>query len=611
MPNPIVECVPNFSEGRDRALLEKITNAIAAVPGVSLLDVDPGANTNRTVVTFVGSPEAVAEGAFQGVAKAAELIDMRRHHGEHPRMGATDVVPFVPVADITMEECAEIARRVGRRIGEELGISVYLYEHAASRPERRNLSRVRSGEYEGMAEKLKDPAWKPDYGPADLNERAGVTAVGAREFLIAYNIDLNTTDRRYANEIAYTLRERGRWKRTGNTEPFYYKGEIVRFSSDGRYPCGPCDFVGDSFEELEAHYRDVHGGDLRARYEGLEIDPERPTGPVFDDGLFKDVKAIGWVIEEYGRAQISINLTNYKVSAPHEVLEAAREEAGKRGIVVTGSELVGLVPYDAIDRAARFYLRRMMKSTGIPVPDRMETAIQSMGLRDVAPFDPAEKVLALPKVEGPLVRRTTYDFVDEVSRDTPAPGGGSVAALAGALGGALASMVANLSVGKGSFDEHYDALCSIAERAQVVKDALVRGVDEDTQAFDAVLEGMRMPQDTEEERTARTRAIQKGYKEATSVPLATAERCLQAMKLCREMAELASEQMISDVGTGVHLAHAGLRGAAYNVRINLPHITEDAFAAEVRERLSALLAEAEEVAVKVEERVEAALGGAS
>ncbi len=230
MPNPIVECVPNFSEGRDQALLEKITNAIAAVPGVTLLDVDPGANTNRTVVTFVGPPDAVAEGAFQGVAKAAELIDMRRHHGEHPRMGATDVVPFVPVSDITMEECAEIARRVGRRIGEELGISVYLYEHAASRPERRNLSRVRSGQYEGMSEKLKDPEWKPDFGPTELNARAGVTAVGAREFLIAYNVDLNTTDRRYANEIAYTLRERGRWKRTGNTDPFYYKGEIVRFA---------------------------------------------------------------------------------------------------------------------------------------------------------------------------------------------------------------------------------------------------------------------------------------------------------------------------------------------------------------------------------------------
>ncbi len=609
MSQPIVECVPNFSEGRDQAVLDEITRAIEAVSGVTLLDVDPGANTNRTVVTFVGPPEAVEEAAFQGVARAAQLIDMRRHHGEHPRMGATDVVPFVPVSDITMDECAEIARRVGRRIGDELGISVYLYEHAASRPERRNLSRVRAGEYEGMAEKLEDPEWKPDFGPTELNAKAGVTAVGAREFLIAYNVDLNTTDRRYANEIAYTLRERGRWKRTGNTAPFYYKGDVVRFASDGRYPCGPCDFVGDSFEELERHYREAHGGDLRARYRGLEIDPEHPSGPVFDDGMFKDVKAIGWVIEDYGRAQISMNLTNYKVSAPHEVLEAAREEARKRGIGVTGSELVGLVPYEAMRLAARYYLRRMMKSTGIPVPDLMETAIQSMGLRDVAPFDPNEKVLAIPTVEGPLVLRSTYDFVDEVSRDTPAPGGGSVAALAGSLGGALASMVANLSVGKGSFDEHYETLCSIAERAQEVKDALVRAVDEDTRAFDAVLAGMRMPQDSAEEKAERSRAIQAGYKVATSVPLETAQRCLEAMRLCREMGVLASEQMISDVGTGVHLAHAGLKGAIYNVRINLPHITDEDFRSEVLGKLDALLTEGDEVARAVEARVEDALSG--
>ncbi len=609
MPQPIVECVPNFSEGRDEGLLREITNAIETVSGVRLLDVDPGANTNRTVVTFVGSPEAVEEAALRGVARAAELIDMRHHHGEHPRMGATDVVPFVPVSGVTMEECAEIARRVGRRIGEDLGISVYLYEHAASRPERRNLSRVRSGEYEGMAEKLKDPEWKPDFGPVELNPRAGVTAVGAREFLIAYNIDLNTTDRRYANEIAYMLRERGRWKRTGNIEPFYYKGDIVRFPSDGRYPCGPCDFVADSFEELEAHYREAHGGNLRERYRALDIDPEHPSGPVFDDGRFQDVKAIGWVIEDYGRAQISMNLTNYNVSPPHEVLEAAREEARKRGIGITGSELVGLVPYDAMRNAARYYLRRMMKSTGLPVPDLMETAIQSMGLRDVAPFDPKEKVLALPAVEGPLVLRPTYGFVDEVSRDTPAPGGGSVAALAGSLGGALASMVANLSVGKGSFDPLYETLCSVAERAQEVKDALVRAVDEDTRAFDAVLAGMRMPQDSAEEKAERTRAIQAGYREATSVPLSTAERCLEAMKLCGEMAAIASEQMISDVGTGVLLAHAGLKGAVYNVRINLPHITDEGFRGEVAGKLDVLLTEGDAVAREVEARVEEVLVG--
>jgi len=607
MAQPVVECVPNFSEGRNAAVIKEITDAIEAVSGVRLLDVDPGANTNRTVVTFVGSPEAVEEAAFRAVARAAQLIDMREHHGEHPRMGATDVVPFVPVADITMEECAEIARRVGKRIGEELGISVFLYEHAASRPERRNLARVRSGEYEGMAEKLKDPEWKPDFGPDALNPRAGVTAVGAREFLIAYNVNLNTTDRRYANDIAYALRERGRWKRIGRTEPFYYKGQIVRFPSDGRYPCGPCDFVGASFEELETHYREVHGGDLRARYASLDIDPEHPSGPVFDDGMFRDVKAIGWVIEDYGRAQISMNLTNYKVSPPHVVLEAAREEARKRGVVVTGSELVGVIPYDAIRQAGLFYLGRMMKSTGIPAADVVEAAVQSMGLRDVAPFDLEEKVLALPNVEGPLVLRPTHDFVDEVSRDTPAPGGGSVAALAGALGGALAAMVANLSVGKAEFDDRYADLCALAERAQVVKDDLIRAVDEDTRAFDAVLAGMRMSQDTDQERQERARAIQAGYRSATLVPLTTAERCLEAMELCRDMAGMASPQMISDVGTGALMGHAGLRAAAYNVRINLPHIEDEGFRTEIGRKVDGLLAEAVQIAAQVEERVEAAL----
>lgn len=608
MEQRIVECVPNFSEGRNPAVIKEITDAIEAVAGIRLLDVDPGANTNRTVVTFVGEPEAVEEAAFRAVARAAQVIDMRHHKGEHPRMGATDVLPFVPVSGVTMEECAEMARRVGRRIGEELRIPVYLYEHAASRPERRNLATVRAGEYEGMAEKLKDPEWAPDFGPAEVNASAGVTAVGAREFLIAYNINLNSTDRRYANDIAYVLRERGRWKRTGNTEPFYYKGDVVTFPGDGTYPCGPCDFVGGSFEELEAHYRQEHGGDLRARYASLGIDPDDPSGKVFTDGLFKDVKAIGWVIEEYNRAQISMNLTNYKVSPPHEVLEAAREEARKRGIVLTGSELVGLIPYDAMRRAGLFYRRRMMKSTGIPVPDLMATAVQSMGLDDLSPFDVEEKVLGLPAVDGPLVNRKTYDFVDEVSRDTPAPGGGSVAALAGSLAAALASMVANLSVGRGEFDAKYDDLCALAEKAQEVKDALIRAVDADTRAFDSVLAGMRMPQDTEEERAARAAAIQDGYKTATLVPLGTAEACLEAMRLCAEMAALAPSEMISDVGTGALLGHAGLKAAAYNVRINLPNIQDEGFHAEVRERLDGLFAQADAYAREVEAKVEEALG---
>lgn len=604
----IVECVPNFSEGRDEGIIKEITDTIETVAGVQLLDVDPGADTNRTVVTFVGSPEDAAEAAFRAVERAAQLIDMRRQHGSHPRFGATDVVPFVPVSGVTMDDCVEIAQQVGSRIGEELGIPVYLYEHAASRPERRNLSRVRAGEYEGLEEKLADPEWQPDFGPATFNARAGVTAVGAREFLIAYNIDLNTTERKYANEIAYALRERGRWKRTGNTEPFYYKGEIVRFPEDGTYPCGPCDFVGDSFEALEKHYAEEHDGDLRARYEALGIDPESPSGPVFADGRFKDVKAIGWVVDDYHRAQISINLNNYKVSPAHEVLEAAREEAIKRGIVVTGSEIVGVVPYEAMRQSAVFYLRRMRKSTGIPVPDLVETAIQSLGLRDVAPFETEEKVLGMPKVDGPLVQRPTFDFVDEVSRDSPAPGGGSVAALAGALGGALAAMVANLSASKGEFDDQYETLCEIADKGQALKDALVRGVDEDTAAFDKVLEAMRLPRDTEAEREERARLMQEGYKVATRVPLGTVEQCRDALRLCAEIAPIADPNMVSDVGTGSLLAHAGAQAAAYNVRINLPHITDEDFEDEMRAALSGLLQECGELAAAVAAEVEQALG---
>ena len=600
----IVECVPNFSEGRDEALIRQITDVVEGVSGVTLLDVDPGADTNRTVVTFIGSPETIGEAAFRAVKRASELIDMREHHGAHPRFGATDVVPFVPVSGVSMEDCVEIARQVGRRIGEELGIPVYLYEHAASQPERRNLAAVRAGEYEGLEAKLADPEWIPDFGPAEFHATAGATAVGAREFLIAYNINLNTTDRRYATEIAYELRERGRWKRSGNIEPFYYKGKVVRFPEDGTYPCGNCDFAGSSFEELADHHTETHGGDLAERYASIPIDPDSPSGPVFKDGRFRFLKGLGWVIEEYNRAQISLNLTNYKVSPPHEVLEAAREEALNRGIVVTGSEVVGVIPYEAMKWAAHFYLRRMRRSTGLPVHDLMETAVGSMGLREVTGFDVEDRVLGLPTLEGPLVLRPTFDFVDEVSRDTPAPGGGSVASLAGALGGALTAMVANLSVPLGEFDRHYDTLSSIAERAQELKDALVRGVDEDTRAFDSVIEAMRMPKDTEEEREARAGAMREGYKAATRVPLANVELCVEVLRLCAEIAPLASPQMISDVGTAALLADAGARSAAYNVRINLPETGDESFAGEMRGAVEALLTESAELTGAVTATVE-------
>lgn len=602
--NPIIECVPNFSEGRDPAVIRQITEAIESVRGVTLLDVDPGESTNRTVVTFVGAPEAVAEAAFRAAQKAQALIDMSRHCGEHARFGAMDVCPFVPVAGATMDDCVEIARRVGRRIGEELGIPVYLYEHAASRPERRNLADVRAGEYEGLAEKLAQPDWTPDFGPAEFNARSGAVAVGAREFLIAYNINLNTTDRRYANEIAYELRERGRWMRSGNTEPFYYKGEVVHFA-EGHYPDGNSDFVADSFGALAEHYREHTGGDLHERYRRLGMDPENLAGrPVYKDGLFTHLKGIGWVVEAYQCAQVSLNLTNYKVSSPHEVFEAARELGRQRGIVVTGSEIVGVVPFEAMREAGIFYLRRMHKSTGVPAQDLVTTAVQSMGLDDVAAFDPGKKVIGMPEPSGPLARMSVTGFVDEVSRDTPAPGGGSIAALAGALGAALASMVANLTVGKAEFDDRYEALCALAERAQAVKDDLVRAIDADTDAFNEVIAGLRMPKDTAEQVAERSRAIQAGYRSAAEVPLRSARLCREVIGLCREAADIGNQAVMSDAGVGALMALAGLQGAIHNVRINLPHTGDEAFIERLEAEVESLLADARALCDGIQDTVE-------
>jgi len=603
----IVECVPNFSEGRDRQVIKQITDQVESVQGVQLLDVDPGESTNRTVVTFIGSPGAVAEAAFRAIAKAADVIDMTRQHGAHPRLGATDVVPFVPVAGVSMDDCVELAKKVGQRVGDELGIPVYLYEYAATRPERRNLATIRHGEYEGLAKKLKDPEWKPDFGPAKFNPKSGATVIGAREFLIAYNININTTDRRYANDIAYELRERGRWKRVGNTSPFYYKGKVVYFEKD-KFPCGNCDFTGKTFDELAAHYKEAHGGDLYQRYANIGLDVNHLEGkPVYKDGLFTHVKAIGWVVEDYHRAQISINLTNYKITPPQKVLEAARELARQRGIVASGSEIVGLVPFDAMRLAGTFYLRRMLKSTGIPSRDLVETAVQSLGLRDVTEFDIDKKVIGMPKQDGTLVNMKVVDFVDEVSRDTPAPGGGSIAALAGSLSAALASMVANLSVGKGKFDAQYDDLCDLAEQAQRVKDELVRAVDADTEAFNVVIEAMRMPKDTPEQQQVRAEAMREGYKSAARVPLRTAELCREALDLCLRAAKIGNTAMMSDAGVGALMALAGVQGAIYNVRINLPHTKDEAFIAEMSSTLQNLLEDAKATCDAVQQEVEVAL----
>jgi glutamate formiminotransferase/formiminotetrahydrofolate cyclodeaminase len=604
----LVECVPNFSEGRNATVIRSITAEIEAVRGVTLLDVDPGEDTNRTVVTFVGAPEAVAEAAFRAGRRAAETIDMTKHHGSHARMGAMDVCPFVPVAGITMADCVALARETGRRIG-ELGIPVYLYEQAASSPVRRNLAAVRAGEYEGLERKLADPVWRPDFGPARHNPRTGAYIIGAREFLIAYNINLATTDKRYADDIAYNLRERGRHKRSGNIAPFYYKGDAVVFTRD-RFPCGACDHVEKSWDALAAHYRVAHGKDLAARYAALGYPAGGVEGkPVYADGRFLQVKAVGWVVEKYRRAQISINLTDFKVAPAHAVLEAAREEGAKRGIAVTGSEIVGVVPFDAMLESGHYYLRRMQKSTGLPVGDVIETAVQAMGLRDVAPFETEKKVLGMPSQAGDLVRKSVGEFVDEVSRDTPAPGGGSIAALAGSIGAALAAMVANLTVGKAGFDGRYEELDALAVKAQGIKDQLLAAVDEDTQAFNGVMEALRMPKDTAVQKTARSEAIQSGYKRATEIPMQTARRCRAALELCLMAARSGNDVMITDAGVGALVSLAGVKGAAYNARINLKSIKDADYVRRAGDEIARLVDESQKIADLVDCEVERVMKG--
>ncbi len=599
----LVECVPNFSEGRDPAVIRGITAEIEAVRGVTLLDVDPGEDTNRTVVTFVGAPEAVVEAAFRAGRRAAELVDMAKHHGSHARMGAMDVCPFVPVAGVTMEDCAALARETGRRIG-ELGIPVYLYEHAAAIPVRRNLAVVRAGEYEGLDKKLADPAWKPDFGPAKHNPRTGAYIIGAREFLIAYNVNLATADKRYADDIAYALRERGRHLRRGSVAPFYYKGEAVNFARDA-YPCGACAHVAKDWASLGKHYREAHGGNLDARYAALGYKPGDVEGkPAYADGRFRHVKAVGWVVEKYQRAQISINLTDFTVSPAHAVLEAAREEAAARGIAVTGSEIVGVVPFDAMRESGRWYLRRMRKSTGLPVGDVIETAVQAMGLRDVAAFDVGKKVLGMPANTGELAGKTVAAFVDEVSRDTPAPGGGSIAALAGSIGAALAAMVANLTVGKAEFASRYEELDALAAEAQEIKDLLMAAVDADTQAFNGVMDALRMPKDTPNQKAARNTALQAGYKHATEVPMQTARHCRKALDLCLRAARCGNDVMITDAGVGALVSLAGVMGAAYNARINLKSIKDAAYVKQAADEIALLVSASRKVAEDVEAEVE-------
>ena len=571
MDQRVVECVPNFSEGRDRAKIAQITGAIEAVRGARLLDVDPGADTNRTVVTFVGDPDAVAEAAFQGIARAAQVIDMSQHHGEHPRMGATDVCPFVPISGLTMEDCAAIAHKVGERVGRELEIPVYLYEAAASRPERKNLASVRKGEYEGLAEKLRDPVRPPDYGPAHFHARAGATVLGAREFLIAYNVTLNTRDKALATDIAFELREKGRVARAATGSAFYSKGKILTYQENA-YPCGNCAFVGQSFADTVAHCREAHRYDLEEILRLNDVDPAKPLigQKVYRAGTFIHCKAIGWYVDQYKRAQISINLTNYKVTPPHLVLEEARRLAALRGLVVTGSEVVGLIPYPALLDAGRYYLTAQGKSPFIPIPDVLQAAAFSMGLSDVSPFDIKGKVIGLPReFDKGLVQMTVKEFTDEVSRDTPAPGGGSIAALAGALGAALASMVANLWQGKGESPDVEAALLEAAEQAQQVKEQLILGVDEDTNAFNAYMEARRLPATTREEKAQREQKMQDGLKLAVKVPYQTAQASYAAMQAAWSVAQHGNVSSITDAAVGAQTGFAGVRGGIWNVLINL------------------------------------------
>jgi len=598
MSDAIVECVPNISEGRDRKKIEQILDAVREVDGVEILDVDPGAETNRTVITLVGAPGPIAEGAFRLIERAAQLIDMSKHHGAHPRHGATDVCPFVPVAGVTMDDCVEIARSVGKRVGEELGIPVYLYDQAAQHASRRSLADVRAGEYEALGRKLASPDWKPDFGPAKFLPRTGVATIGAREFLVAYNVNLNTHRKELAEDIASEIREKGRAVRIDQKNAYYSSGRLLKYApSKGRWPCSVCEDVLGSFDELAAHSVEAHELDLQDELAFFGRDFRRPETlegvNVMKRGLFKECRAVGWWIPEYGRAQISINLTNTKVTPIHEVYEACRRLAAERGIVVTGSEIVGLVPWDAIREAGEYYLARQRTSRGLPVRDVVRAAVQSLGLEDIGKFDPEKRILGMPRTDGQLASMRIADFADEVSRDSPAPGGGSVSALAGSMAAALAGMVANLALGKPTRDEGFDALEEWARDAQNLKDHLLRSIDEDTSAFNDVLAAMRLPKATDEEKARRDAAIQEGYKHATKVPLRTAILCLESMRLATKVVRKGLEASITDAGVGALLGRAGLLGAIYNVRINLGSIRDPDWVTKVESQLEKMIDEAD------------------
>ena len=547
MEKRIVECVPNFSEGRDKAVIDAITAAIVQSGGVKLLDVDPGEATNRTVVTFVGSPEAVVEAAFAGVRRTAELIDMRHHKGAHPRMGATDVLPLIPISGITLEECAELARTLARRIADELRIPTYCYEASALRPERRNLAVCRAGEYEALPEKLAHTDTAPDFGARPFDEgvaRTGATTVGARDFLIAVNFNLNTTSTRRANAIAFDVREKGRLVREGNP----ITGKIVK---------------------------DAEGN------------------PVMRPGTLKATKAIGWYIEEYGIAQVSMNITDISVTPLHVAFDEVCRKADARGVRVTGTEIVGLVPKRALLEAGRYFLRKQHRSTGIAEEEIIRLAVKSMGLDDLKPFDPKEKVIEyLLEAEDQkkrLIDFTCKGFAAETASESPAPGGGSISAYMGALGAALGTMVANLSSHKAGWDDRWEEFSDWADRGQALLAELLHLVDEDTEAFNRIMAVFAMPKSTDEEKAARSAALQEATLYATEVPLRTMKAAVRVFPLVRAMAETGNPNSVSDAGVGALAARSAVLGACLNVKINAAGLKD-------RERAGALVAEAESIA---------------
>jgi len=541
----LIECVPNFSEGRDQNVIRQITDAIESVDGVSLLDVDPGASTNRTVVTLVGSPDSAVEAAFRAIKKAAELIDMRKHKGAHPRMGATDVCPFIPVSNVSWDEVIACANRLGKRVGDELKIPVYLYEKAAKNKSRSNLSVIRAGEYEGFFEKIRQPEWKPDFGADKFNEKSGATVIGVRDFLVAYNVNLNTRSVRRANSVAFDVREQGRVQ----TEDGTPGGKPV-----------------------------------------LDGNGE----PVRISGTLKHVKAIGWFVKEYGIAQVSMNLTNIEETPVHAAFDACCESAAERGLRVTGSEIVGMVPKKCLVDAGRYFLRKQKWSEGVSDEELIDIAIRSMGLSELKPFDPKEKVIefkiesAEPKTS--LAKMNLREFCNETLSDSPAPGGGSVAALMGALGASLGGMVANLSAGKRGWDDKLEYFSDWALKAQQLKDELLSLVDEDTTAFNKVMDAFALPKEAAEEKTARRAAIEQATKYAAEVPLRVMETASKSYELLAEMAERGNPASVSDVGVGALATRACIEGAALNVRINLAQLKDEKFKGVLEEKVRSVCA---------------------